>query len=333
LDYHSQIKLIEGYHVRRLKLFALLSTACLIASCTKGPESQFQLATQGLLSGALSHNAELAVIGSIHHGGSLWDLKKNERLFSWNHAAGELSSIRAASISGNGKYAVTTVEDSMVLWSTETGKSKQFWQAPARIISITLNWDGSKALMGLRDGSVNYFNMNSGSSIHNFKHGAEVRSTGLSKDGLTGISGSDDKTAKVWDLKKGALIFSMKLSNQIKNVSISASGELAFTTAQREDSIVWKTKTGDIKFRSPNRYTNYTASTFSEDESYISVGTFQGEIKRWNIETGKETGNWQAAPRKAYGSAASKAISSIVDTKKKIIVLTSDGLTQTFKPQ
>ena len=122
------------------------------------------------------------------------------------------------------------------------------------------------------------------------------------------------------------------LNNQIKNVSISASGELAFTTAQREDSIVWKTKTGDIKFRSPNRYTNYTASTFSEDESYISVGTFQGEIKRWNIKTGKETGKWQATPRKAYGGAASKAISSIVDTKKKITVLTSDGLTQTFKP-
>jgi WD40 repeat protein len=317
--------------VRRLKLFALISTACLIASCAKGPETQFQLATQGILSGALSHNAELALIGSIHHGGSLWDLKKNERLFSWNHAAGQLSSILAASISGNGKYAVTTVEDSMVLWSTETGKSKQFWQAPARIISITLNWDGSKALMGLKDGSVNYFNMKNGSSIHSFKHEAEVRSTGLSKDGLTGISGSDDKTAKVWDLKKGALVYSMKLSNQIKNVALSKSGKLAFTTAQREDSIVWKTKTGDIVFRSPNRYTNYTASTFSEDESHLSVGTFQGEIKRWNIKTGKEVGKWQAAPRKAYGGASSKAIASIVDSGKSIVVLTSDGLTQAFK--
>jgi len=317
--------------VRRLKLFALLSTACLIASCTKGPETQFQLATQGLLSGALSYNAELAVIGSIHHGGSLWNLKNNERLFSWNHTAGELSSIRAASISGNGKYAVTTVEDSMVLWSTETGKSKQFWQAPSRIISITLNWDGSNALMGLRDGTVSYFNMNKGSSIHNFKHEAEVRSTGLSKDGLTGITGSDDKTAKVWDLKKGALIYSMPLNNQIKNVAISASGELAFTTAQREDSIIWKTKTGDIKFRASNRYTNYTASTFSEDESHLNVGTFQGEITRWNIESGKETGKWQAAPRKVYGGAASKAISSIIDSNNKITALTSDGLTQTFK--
>jgi WD40 repeat protein len=317
--------------VRRLKIFAILSTACLIASCAKGPETQFQLATQGLLSGALSYNAELAVIGSIHHGGSLWDLKKNERLFSWNHAAGELSSILATSISGNGKYAVTTVEDSMVLWSTKTGKSKQFWQAPDRIISITLNWDGSKALMGLRNGSVNYLNMKNGSSIYNFKHEAQVHSTGLSKDGLTGITGSDDKTAKIWDLNKGALIYSMKLKNQIKNVAISASGELAFTTAQREDSIIWKTKTGDIAFRSPNRYTNYSASTFSEDESYLSVGTFQGEIKRWNIKSGKETGNWQASPRKAHGGASSKAISSIVETKKNIVVLTSDGLTQTFK--
>lgn len=317
--------------MQRLKNLVLLSTIFMIAACAEGPDTQFQLATQGLLSGALSQNADLAVIGSVHHGGSLWDLKKNERLFSWNHAAGELSAIRAASISGNGKYAVTTVEDSIALWSTETGKSKQFWQAPGRIISITLNWDGTKALMGLRDGSVNYFNMSNGSSIHNFKHEAEVRATALSKDGLTGITGSDDKTAKVWDLKKGVLIYSKVLSNQIKNVTISTSGKLAFTTAQREDSIVWETKTGEVKFRSPNRYTNYTASAFSADESFLNVGTFQGEIKRWNIKSGKESGKWQAKPRKAYGGAASKAISSIVDTKKKLTILSSDGLTQTFK--
>lgn len=317
--------------MRRLKLFALLSTACVIASCTQGPETQFQLATQGLLSGALSYHAELAVIGSIHHGGSLWNLKNNTRLFSWNHAAGELSAIRAVSISGDGHYAVTTVEDSLVLWSTETGKSQQFWQAPSRILSITLNWDGSRALMGLRDGRVSYFDMDTGTSLYNFKHQAEVRATGLSKDGLTGITGSDDKTAKIWDLKKGALIYSMPLKNQIKNVAISASGELAFTTAQREDTIIWQTKTGDIKFRAPNRYTNYTASTFSEDERYLSAGTFQGEITRWNIESGKETGKWQAKPRKAYGAATSKAISSISNANNKIIVLTSDGLTQSFK--
>jgi len=318
--------------VRRLKLFVLLSVTCLLCACAKGPDKKFQLATQGLLSGALSTNAELAVIGSVHHGGSLWDLKRNERLFDWNHASGELSSIRTTSISGNAKYAVTTVEDSMVLWSTESGKYKQFWQAPQRIISITLNWDGSKALMGLRDGTVSYFDMKRGISIHNFKHEAEVRITALSKDGLTGISGSDDKTAKVWDLKKGALIFSMPMSNQIKNVAISASGKLAFSTAQREDSIVWDTKTGKVKFRSPNRYTNYTTSTFSEDEKYLTVGTFQGEIKRWEIKSDKETGAWQAAPRKAYGGAASKSIISIVDIKNKIVVLTSDGMTQTFKP-
>ena len=318
--------------MRRLKLFALLSIVFLIVSCTKGPETDVQLATQGLISGALSQNAELAVIGSIHHGGSLWDLKKNERLFSWNHAAGKLSSIRAASISGDGKRAVTTVEDAMVLWHTETGKPEQFWQAPSRIISITLNQDGSKALMGLRDGSVSFFNMTNGSSIYQFKHDAEVRATGLSQDGLTGITGSDDKTAKVWDLSKGALIHSKQLNNQIKNVAISASGARAFTTAQREDAIVWQTKTGEIEFSVPNRYTNYTASTFSDDESHLSVGTFQGKIKRWHISSGDEDGTWQASPRKAYGGAASKAITSIVDNKGTLTILTSDGLAQTFSP-
>jgi WD40 repeat protein len=317
--------------VRRLKSFLFLATSCLLLACAQGPETQLQVATQGLLSGDISPNGELAVIGSIHHGGSLWDLKNDERLYAWNHAQGSLSSIRATSISGNGKFAVTTVENSMVLWDTVSGKSIQFWEAPDRILSITLNWDGNKALMGLRDGRVSYFDMKRGQAIHNFKHQAEVRITDLSKDGSIGLTGSDDKTARIWDLKQGVEIFAMTLTNQIKNAALSPSGALAFTTAQREDSLVWETKTGKTRYKLANRYTNYTASVFSENEQFLSAGTFQGEVKRWHIATGEETNAWQATPRKAYGGAASKAILSIVEVSGKIAVLTSDGMLQTFK--
>jgi len=334
LEFVILLKLIDflGLTVQLIKLFFLVLLYSALIACSKGPSSFKQLATQGLLSGELSPSAELAAIGSVHHGGSLWDLKKKERLYNWNHAKGELSSIRAASISGNGKRAVTCVEDAMVLWDTQTGKSKQFWQAPDRIQSIKLNEDGSRALIGLKDGTVSFFDMNKGSPIHRFSHSAEVRSTDLSKDGLIGITGSDDKTAKIWDLKKGVEIQSLTLQNQIKTVAISSSGKLAFTTAQREDTLVWDTHTGKEKFKLKNRYTNYTTATFSKDEKFVSAGTFLGEIKRWNIKTGKQVNSWQAKPRKAYGGSSSKAIVDIIDLKSRVVALTSDGLTQTFKP-
>ena len=319
--------------MRNLKLFSLLLLTCTLLACSKGPSESKQLATQGLLSGALSPTADLAVIGSVHHGGSLWDLGKKERLFDWNHAKGQLSSIRASSISGNGKLAVTCVEDNMVLWDTVTGQSKSFWQAADRIQSITLNKDGSRALMGLKDGTVSYFDMKNGVDIHNFSHQAEVRTTDLSEDGLIGITGSDDRHAKVWDLKKGIEIGSLTLENQVKTVAISPSGQLAFTTAQREDTVVWEIKTGKKKFRLKNRYINYTTASFSKDERFITAGTFQGEIKRWSIASGEEVNKWQAKRRKAYGGSSSKAIIDVIDLKNKVVALTSDGLFQTFKPE
>jgi WD40 repeat protein len=315
-----------------LKILITLSlTSALLSGCAEGPSSSKQLATQGMLSGELSKQADNAVIGSVHHGGSYWDIKKKERLFDWNHKSGDFSSIRASAVSGNGKQAATCVEDSVVLWDTNTGKSLQFWQASDRILSIALNKDGSKALIGLKDGTVSYFDMWRGSEIHQFSHSASVRTTGLNGNGLIGISGSDDKTAKVWDLKKGTEIFSLALSNQIKTVAISDSGKLAFTTAQRENTLVWEAKTGASKFKIKNRYINYTSADFSDDEKFIIAGTFQGMIKKWNINTGSEVKSWQAKQRQAYGSAASKAIIDVVDLKSRVVALTSDGMVQVFK--
>jgi WD40 repeat protein len=123
----------------------------------------------------------------------------------------------------------------------------------------------------------------------------------------------------------------LTLNNQIKTVAISDSGNLAFTTAQREDALVWDTKTGKAKFKLPNRYINYTSADFSDDEKFLSLGTFQGVITKYNIKKGSEVKSWQAKPRQAYGGASSKAIIDLIDQKSKIIALTSDGMLETFK--
>ncbi|MDX1450980.1 MAG: hypothetical protein R3183_00380 [Oleiphilaceae bacterium] len=302
----------------------------MLTACAEGPKQTLQLAHQGLLSGALSRDGNLAVIGSVHHGGSLWDVDRKERLYDWNHKSGEFSSIRATAISGDSKAAVTCVGDNMVLWNVETGEYKQYWRAPDKILSIRLDETGDRALMGLENGTAAYFDMRNGSTIHIFNHDAEVGMVDIDAQGQFGITGSEDKSAKIWNLRSGELVHSMTLNNFINTVAISPSGELAFVTSLREDALVWDTQSGKVKFRFPNRYTNYHAAAFSEDERFLSVGTFQGEVKRFQISNGAEAGKWQAKPRQSYGAASSKAIIAIVDQGEGVTVLTSDGLMQRF---
>jgi WD40 repeat protein len=309
---------------------SLLALCILIIGCSDGPTSTLLLAKQGFLSADLSTDGSKALIGSIHHGGSFWDLDKKERLFNWNHQSGKMSSLRAVAISKNGQRAVTCEEDTLVLWDANSGEYKQFWKAEDRILSIALNEKGDRALMGLRDGTVSYFDLDRGKTIYNFKHLAEVRSVSLSKDGLTGISASDDRTVKVFDLKTGTEIQTKTLNNQIKIIAISDSGNKVFATAQREDSIIWNIASDKILYKKHNRITNYTAADFSDDEQFLSLGTFTGSIIRLDINTGAELNKWQAEPRQAYGGASSKAIISLIDNNKTISVLTSDGMFESF---
>lgn len=302
-----------------------------LTACAEGPSSSKQLANQGLLSGELSPKGDFAVIGSVHHGGSFWNTKKKERLYDWNHQTGAYSSLRASAISGDGKRAVTCEEKNLVVWDTSNGKSLQFWQAADRIETVSLNESGRRALLGLRDGTVSYFDLDRGFAIHSFKHSASVRATDINADGSVGISAGDDNIAKIWNLKTGKEQYSLSLKNQIKTAALSDSGQLAFTTSQREDALVWDTKTGKVKFKLKNRYINYTTADFSDDEKHLTLGTFQGMIIKHHIKKGTELKSWQAKPRKAYGSASSKAIIDVIDQKSKVIALTSDGMLEVFK--
>ena len=299
----------------------------------KGPETKTELAIQGFISGDLSLDGRYAAVGSIHHGGSLWDVAKKERMFDWNHAAGEKSLIRAISISGDGTLAATTVEDTIVLWETATGKSVAFWKAPARVLAVKLSWDGRHALLGMNNRSAMYFDMKAGSRVFTFPHQAEIRSVDLSDDGRFGITGADDLTAKVWDLKSGDQVHQFSHQNQIKTVAISSKSRYAFTTSQREDSIVWDLKTGGPVLTLPNRYTNFTVAEFSNDESKLLLGTFQGELSIVSIPSGVVESTWQASPRKADGGASSKAVTAAVFSNKPggVIALMTDGMLQDFE--
>lgn len=313
--------------------FLLLFLSVLVGCGGKGPESEAELAVQGFLSAGLSADGRYAAVGSIHHGGSLWDVAKKERMFNWNHAAGEMSSIRAISFSGDGTLAATSVEDTIVLWEVLSGKSVAFWKAPARVLAMKLSSDGRYAVLGMNNRNAMYFDMKAGSRVFTFPHQAEVRSVGLSSDGALAITGSDDLTAKVWNLKSGEQVHQFTHQNQIKTVAISSKGKYGFTTSQREDSIVWDLKTGEPVLELPNRYTNFTVAKFSDDESKLLLGSFQGALSILNIANGDVESSWQAKPRKAYGGASSKAVIDAVFSTKAggVIALMTDGMLETFE--
>lgn len=314
------------------KLALITSCLILLSACAPGPDSSIQLAQQGLLSGALSADGKTAVVGSIHHGGSLWELSKKERLYDWNHQSGQFSSMRSVAISGNGLIAVTSEEKNLVVWDASTGKSLGFWEAADRVLAIALNANGSRALIGMRDGTLDYFDLKTGQVLQRMQHEAEVRSVALAQIEGIGVSGSDDFTARSWDLNSGKELARLNLSNQVKTVGISGSGKLAFTSAQRSGIKLWEPASGKVAKTIDTRFTNYSSMRFTDDENFMWLGTSAGMIEYWSISKAERLQQWEAEPRQAWGGASSKAIIAISAQGKEARVLTADGLAQHFKP-
>lgn len=319
---------------RTVPLFVSLLTAFILAGCDSGePASKsWKYANQGILSADISMDGSYTIIGSIHHGGSLWQTDKGERLYNWNHKKGEYSSLRATSLSGNGKLAATAERDEVVVWSTQTGKYQSFWKAPDVILALKMSQNGHYGLMGLRNNTASYFDLIRGGAVHTLSHKDEIRGVDLSLDGKWAVTGSDDMTVKVWSLSDGKEVFSQSHNNQIKTVAISADGSKAFSAAQREDAIIWDIKKNKSLATLGYHYENFTAARFSEKGDKLLLGTFQGLIYLIDTKSGKELKRWRSKTRKPWGGASSKAIVSVSFGKKgTVYALASDGILGLYK--
>ncbi|ARU54206.1 WD40-repeat protein [Oleiphilus messinensis] len=319
---------------RSLYICSALLFSAFLTGCDSGspPAKSWKYAAQGILSADLSGESEKAVIGSIHHGGSLWDTQKGERLFNWNHKAGEYSTFRAVALSGDGKVACTTEHDALGVWNADTGESLAFWRAPDKVLALSVSDTGRYALMSLPNNTVSYFDLKIGQGLFLFDHDAPVWSLDFSAEANRAITGSDDMIARVWDLSNGQLLHQFEHKNQIKSVAISPDGRYGFSAAQREDTIIWDLNSGKVKRKLDFRYVNFTAARFSERGDKLLLGTFQGQLHLIDVNSGKTLKTWHSKPRQFWGASASKAIMSVGFGRGNTYYgLSSDGIMGLYK--
>lgn len=253
------------------------------------PKKSWENAVQGLYAAALSSQGQYAIIGSINHGASLWDMQRKERLFDWNHVKGEYTGIVAAALSPEQNYAATAAQRTIVLWETATGAPVWYWSTPGDILSMALTPDGSYALLGLDNHTAVVFDIKNGGVKRTFHHQGKVRTVALNQEGTLALTGSDDRSAKLWNVQSGELLHSWQHGNQLTTTALSSSGKYAFTAGQADRAVIWNAQTGKEMFEFPIKQgtyiagATYTSARFSTDEKQLLVGTNSQLIQLWNI--------------------------------------------------
>ncbi len=310
----------------------------LLTSCGgTAPTVSVEYAVQGLYAAELSPGAQMGIIGSINHGGSLWQVINNERLFNWNHKKGEFSHIIAADFSVELDYAITASPQTMVLWNAKTGEGLSYWTAPSEILDISLLPQGNLALLGLSDHSAALFDVRNGGVKQVFYHNGRVTSVDIHSEKGIVLTGSEDYSAILWDLQNATPLQKWEHNDEVQLVKLSPDGTLAFTMAKYDKAAIWDTATGQSKGTIPltataaRRGLVFTAAVFSADSRYLLTGTSSRIVQLWQLDTLTEIKKWKMPKRNPVAPTSAAVLALAFGNNGKYYAITSDGFSHTLE--
>lgn len=317
----------------RAGMAALLLALGGIAGCQPGkePGASLEVAARNVESGALSWNGDWALVGSGYHGGSLWKLDSQERLYDWNHKADTFTLITTASFSPDNDYVLTTDERTLVLWDRESGQAQQYWSSPAEILSSQLGPKGERALLGLADHRASLYNVQRGGIIRNLAHSDRVGAVALSADGERALTGSDAGTATWWNTRTGEPIAHQQHESPIELVAVAPEGGLLLSSGRYERAKLWG-RDGQMVWELPlneehvRRGAQITSARFSDDGLWLLTGQPTGRVDLWDIEGRRLAFSWQLPKRKAFHPVSVSVVDlAFTDNPDLYRALSSDG--------
>src|SRR5262249_20181676 len=122
-----------------------------------------------------------------------------------------------------------------------------------------------------------------------FRHAARVDSLSLSADGKILASSGEVGTVRVWDLPSGKEIRSFK--GEWFHIALSRDGK-TLAAASSETIFVWNIGTGEEirKIKWPGKFPAswVWGLAFSPDGKVLAGACHEGEIKLWDLSSGKE---------------------------------------------
>ncbi len=300
-----------------------------LAGCSGAdkPSGTWELAAQGFYAGAISDNGELAVVGSMNHGASMWRLPDQERLYNWSHESGEFVDLVAADFSPDGSRAVTTDPRTLVMWNTASGAAVNFWATPGVVLDVAVLNDNRHVLMGLDNHSALLFDAANGDYKQTLLHEGEVADVAVDSAGDFALTGSDDYTAVLWRLRDGSTAQVFKHDNPVRCVALSSGGRYSFTAAQGDLVAIWDNNTG-AQLHALHDGINHGVITarFSADERLLAVGYANRKVALFDVASGRRLQTWDPGTKHALRARGAAILEiAFAENVSTLYALAGDG--------
>lgn len=317
------------------RFLIILGTLGLVSGCSESgdPSRSWEIAAQGLFSGALSPSADFALVGSLNHGASLWSTPEHERLYNWRHQDGQFVELVSASFSPDGSRAVTTDPSTLVLWNTATGESLGYWGSPGVVMDVALFSDNRNILLGLDNHSALVFDATTGAYRQTLSHRGSVGAVSVSQNDRFVLTGSDDFTAIFWDLDNAGAVNTYQHNSPVSVVALSDSARYAFTAAQGSLAAIWDNQTGEMLHEIHKGLNHGVVSArFSADERFLALGYTGRQVALYEVSSGERLRSWDPGVRHHLSARGATILAIAFSAESNaLFALTGDGRLLEFR--
>lgn len=222
------------------------------------------------------------------------DWKENRRLY------GHTDAINSISFNYDGtKLASGSADHTIRLWDRiNNNRVKTLSGHSAFVNTVEFSLDGQFLASGSNDKTIKIWNVSSGQELKTLRgHYSYVEDVHFSSDNrlLCSVSTTNDGKVvqgsnaklKLWDIEHGKEIKTI-CSNVLSAHFIQDSSQVVAILFY-DLLTFWDTATLELlKKKKLPPYNSVVSVAFSEDGQIVAFGDMEGEIKLWNIQTGKE---------------------------------------------
>jgi WD40 repeat protein len=239
---------------------------------------------------------------SAHENGTLtlWETRSGRRL---RDLSGHNDIVTAAAFSPDAGTALSASSDkTLKLWNLATANVlRTFIGHSDKVRAVAFSADGRTALSGSFDNSLKLWDVTNGTVLRTFTgHRRWIRSLAFSPDGRVAASGGWDGQCRLWDLMTGdSVLLSQDSPENVRNVEFSPDGSLLISGSWDGTLAIWDTAkrlhVRDLHLPDEDRPAALGATTrpaatepqtsvaFCRDSATVLVGSYDGLIRRWQL--------------------------------------------------
>ena len=150
-----------------------------------------------------------------------------------------------------------------------------------RSVAYSPNDDEIEIVRGMKDGTVDIWNMDTNETHILGRHTDTVESVSFSPDGSRIVSRSDDSTVRIWDARLRGM-FDEEMDIGRLRVALSHDGQWIVTASSLGHIQAWRVTETMTKANKLRIKTDVRSLALSRDGSHVVIGCKDGSIRVWN---------------------------------------------------